>query len=49
MVPIFWVSVYHLTQMSDNVAGGVGACDGCVSDTRLGEIATGFWPVVQGG
>jgi hypothetical protein len=35
--------------MSDTVAGGVGARDGCVSVARTGEIATGFWPVMQGG
>jgi hypothetical protein len=35
------VSVYHLIQRSDTVAGGVGACDGHVSVTRPGKIATG--------
>jgi hypothetical protein len=30
------------------VTSGVGACDGCVSMARVGEIATGFWPLVQG-
>jgi hypothetical protein len=25
-----WVSVNHLTQRSNTVAGGVGACDGCI-------------------
>jgi hypothetical protein len=28
------------------VSRGVGACDGRASITRLGEIATGFKPVV---
>jgi hypothetical protein len=31
--------------MSIYVTSGVGACDGCASVTRLGEIANGFKPV----
>jgi hypothetical protein len=42
-----WVYVYHLTQRSDNIAGGVGACDGCVSVIRPGDSAARFWPEVQ--
>jgi hypothetical protein len=38
-----------LTQMSITVTSGVGACDGCVSVVRLGEIAIGCLSVVQGG
>jgi hypothetical protein len=44
-----WVSVYNLTQGSDTVAGGLGVCDGHMSVTRPGDIATGLWTVVQGG
>jgi hypothetical protein len=44
-----WVSVYHLTQRSNNVAGGVGARYGRVSMMLPGEITTGSWPIVQGG
>jgi hypothetical protein len=44
-----WVYVHHLTQRSNTVAGGVGACYGCVPVTLTGDIETGLWPVVQGG
>jgi hypothetical protein len=35
------VSIRDLTQMSITVTSGVGACNGHVSMTRLGEIAIG--------
>jgi hypothetical protein len=41
--------VYHLTQRSATVAGGVGACDERVSVMQPEEISTGFWPIVKGG
>jgi hypothetical protein len=41
-----WVCVYHLTQRSDTVAGGVAAHNGLVCVMQPGEIATGLWPIV---
>jgi hypothetical protein len=36
------VYILDLTHISITVTSGVGACDGCVSAMRLGEIAIGF-------